>query len=137
MALVMFGFVTYAQDCSTKIKVGKDDVKVEYYKKGLVVINNMSNEKINQIHVKVTCTETYTDQNALSADKASTTEKQKQKTETIVLCDKTFKTILPKKMLEVTDGVKSAIKAPHDGKLSNFKVVASEVKTATNEKPTR
>ena len=130
LALVMFGFATYAQDCTAKCKIGKDDLKVDYFKKGVLVINNQSNEKIAKIHIKVTCTETYTDNNAIS----NSSGKKPQKTETIVLFDKNVTNILPKKTMEVTDGVKSAEKAPHGGKLSDFKISLTEVKSATNEK---
>ena len=116
MVLFAMGLIASAQDGSGSCKLPGtyDYVNVDYYKDGHLVVSNQSGVKLTQLHIRVTCTDTWFANNGTQ-----------KKTATVVLCDKNFYDILPNQSTSLTDGVKSGMESRYKasgGKLSDFKV---------------
>ena len=122
LALVMAGFLTYAQDCTVKTKVPgtNETVKVDYYKDGKMVLTNYSKVTVASLHVKVTVEQTA---------KAGSAEKAQNK-QAVVLYDKTIKNLKPETPMNLT--VKDGVKASDKG---TFKIVVTDMVQAATAAP--
>jgi hypothetical protein len=112
-------FAVNAQDASGSCKLPGtyDYVNVDYFERGNIAVSNQSGMIITQLHITVTCEETYYIHNYENYKEVTTKKHRK-----ITLCDKNFYDIQPYQTTNLTEGVQAFKKY---GKDSEYNISVS------------
>ena len=109
-ALICFGAMAKAQTASgyCSLPGGEDYVNVDYYKDGHLAVSVNTEKTVTNLHITVTCTETWTEVERVYQDGSYVSKKTPQE-KTYTLCNQTYyeDKLGSNRTNTITDGVKS------------------------------
>lgn len=110
IALICFGAMAKAQTASgyCSLPGGEDYVNVDYYNDGHLAVSVNTEKTVTNLHVTVTCTETWTEVEKVYQNGSYVNKKNPQE-KTYTLCNQTYyeDKLGANRTNTITDGVKS------------------------------